>query len=114
MSTSSVSNPSTNVEPANLWSPSAWCDHFDQASKVTAADLGRYRVAIDSGRYPKYPAMVLWLARAGKLRPKVLIDAAYIAWLKTENPKRAMCADDWAEMFRLARRAQHELAPNTV
>ncbi len=53
--------------------------------------------------------MVLWLARAEKLRPKALADATYAAWLATENPKQSMPASDWAELFRRSYLAGHAL-----
>lgn len=111
-STSTISNSSAKVESAK-WAPSAWRRHFTQATKVTAEDLENYRAAIGNA---KYPETVLWLARTGKLRPKVLADAAYTAWLKTENPKKVMCASDWTELFRMAYMPSHELfeTPDTA
>lgn len=84
---------------------SDWRVEFDNKARVTTADLEKCRATVGN----RYPEMVLWLARAGKLRPKVLADATYTAWLKTENPKTAMCGSDWADLFRLAYMPSHEL-----
>lgn len=83
-----------------------WLDTFDHYKLVTAADLDRCRRDVGTSRYPE---MVLRLARQGKLRPKVLADAAYTAWLEVENPKKALCSSEWAELFRLSYLEGHEL-----
>lgn len=85
---------------------SEWLDHFTSNEKATAADVETCREVIGNERYAE---MVLWLARNNKLRPKVLADAAYTAWLKAENPKKAMCGSDWADLFRLSYLEGHEL-----
>jgi hypothetical protein len=99
---------STNVldNHASVTSFTEWLDLFDGQGSVTAADLERCRQDIGNTRYPE---MVLWLARRNKLRPKVLADASYKAWLTTENPKTAMCGSEWAELFRLAYQPNHVL-----
>lgn len=81
----------------SMQSFSQWLDHFSLNDKTTAADLEECRATIGS----QYAIMVLWLARNEKLRPKVLTDAAYDAWVKTENPKTVMTPGEWAELFRL-------------
>lgn len=98
---------STNVmhKTSNVTSFSEWLDRLAVRDKVTAADLEDCRAAVGN----RYPEMVLWLARAEKLRPKVLADAAYTAWLATENPKKSMPASDWADLFRLSYLAGHAL-----
>ena len=99
---------STNVldNHAGVTSFTEWRERFDAQTSVTAADLEEFRGEADTNRYPE---MVLWLARRNKLRPKVLADAAYLAWLKAENPKREMCGSEWADLFRLAYLPTHEL-----
>jgi hypothetical protein len=73
---------------------------------VTAAELERFRAGVT---IDQYAITVLHLARAERLRPKVLADAAYTAWLKSENPKRVMPSSSWTELFRLSYKADHEL-----
>ncbi|KQQ89451.1 hypothetical protein [Arthrobacter sp. Leaf137] len=73
---------------------------------VTAAELEEFRTVVTNDQYAN---TVLHLARAKRLRPKVLADAAYTAWLKSENPKKIMPASYWTELFRLAYQADHEL-----
>lgn len=77
---------------------SEWLDYFTLNSYTTAADLEECRLTVGT----RYPEMVLLLARRDKLRPKVLADATYKAWLVTENPKKSMAASDWADLFRLS------------
>jgi hypothetical protein len=96
---------SQNRTEVSLKSFTEWLDYFELNSYTTAADLETCRGAVGN----RYPEMVLWLARRDKLRPKVLADAAYKAWLKTENPKQSMCGADWADLFRLAYQPNHEL-----
>ena len=84
---------------------SDWADYFALNGHTTAADLEKCRATVGN----RYPEMVLWLARAEKLRPKVLADATYAAWLSTENPKKSLPASDWADLFRLSYLAGHEL-----
>ena len=96
---------SQNRTEVSMQSFSDWAGYFTLIGYTTAADLEKCRATVGN----RYPEMVLWLARAGKLRPKVLADAAYTAWLKTENPKTAMCGSDWADLFRLAYMPSHEL-----
>lgn len=85
---------------------SEWLDRFDGQQLVTAAELEEFRSEAGNTRYPE---MVLWLARRDKLRPKVLADAAYTAWLKVENPKKSMCSSEWTDLFRRSYLAGHEL-----
>lgn len=73
---------------------------------VTAAELEQFRAAVTTA---DYATTVLHLARDGRLRPKVLADAAYTAWLKSENPKKIMASSGWTELFRLSYKADHEL-----
>lgn len=75
-------------------------------TNVTAVELESFRAAVTN---EQYASTVLRLARAGRLRPKVLADAAYMAWLKSENPKRVMAGSDWTELFRLSYLAGHAL-----
>jgi hypothetical protein len=103
MSTASI--VSQNRTEVSLNSFTEWLDYFSLNSYTTAADLEACRATIGT----RYPEMVLWLARRDKLRPKVLADAAYTAWLKTENPKKSMCGADWADLFRRAYMPSHEL-----
>jgi hypothetical protein len=99
---------STNVldNHAGVTSYTEWLHRFDGQKLVTARDLEQFRSEAGATRYPE---MVLWLARRNKLRPKVLADAAYCAWLETENPKKSMCGADWADLFRRAYMPSHEL-----
>ncbi|NUU30846.1 hypothetical protein [Arthrobacter sp. C9C5] len=99
---------STNVldNHARVTAFAEWLDRFDGRTHVTAADLERFRSEVD---HPRYAKTVLHLARAGKLRPKVLADAALTAWLKADNPRRVMLVSSWAELFRLSYLADHEL-----
>lgn len=103
MSNAIVSQNRTEV---SMQSFTEWLNYFELNSYTTAADLERCRQDIGVKRYPE---MVLWLGRRNKLRPKVLADAAYVAWLKAENPKSCMCGADWADLFRLAYIPSHEL-----
>lgn len=73
---------------------------------VTAAELDQFRASVT---IDQYATTVLRLARASRLRPKVLADAAYTAWLKSNNPKRVMPSSSWTELFRLSYKADHEL-----
>ncbi|MBT2567713.1 hypothetical protein J7I84_14635 [Arthrobacter sp. ISL-85] len=75
-------------------------------SIVTAAELEQFRAATTGEQYAR---TVLQLARAERLRPKVLADAAYTAWLKSENPKRVLSASEWTELFRLSYLHGHDL-----
>ncbi|UZX04024.1 hypothetical protein F8G81_16500 [Arthrobacter sp. CDRTa11] len=75
-------------------------------ANVTAAELERFRAGVTTA---EYATTVLHLARAQRLRPKVLADAAYTAWLKSENPKKIMPGSSWTELFRLSYTADHEL-----
>jgi len=84
---------------------SEWLDYFELNSYTTAADLETCRGTVGN----RYPEVVLWLARRDKLRPKVLADAAYTAWLKTDNPKNCMPASEWTDLFRRSFLAGHEL-----
>lgn len=97
---------STTVLPTtdNRTSYSTWLDYFGGRAHATAADLEACRATLGT----RYPEMVLGLARQEKLRPKVLADATYNAWLASENPKKAMPASDWADLFRLAYMPTHE------
>jgi len=99
---------STNVldNQARVTSFTEWLDRFDGQGVVTARDLEQFRSEAGPTRYPE---MVLWLARRDKLRPKVLADAAYDAWLKVENPKTAMCSSEWTDLFRRSFLAGHQL-----
>jgi hypothetical protein len=99
---------STNVldNHARVTSFGEWLDRFDGQGVVTAKDLEQFRSEAGATRYPE---MVLWLARRDKLRPKVLANAAYTAWLKTDNPKNCMSASEWADLFRRSFLAGHEL-----
>lgn len=101
MSTTTISHDS-----ACVMSFSEWLAYFDHKAVVTASELERFRTEAGGNRYPE---MVLRLARAGKLRPKVLADAAYDAWLKIENPKTAMCSSEWTDLFRRAYLPSHAL-----
>jgi hypothetical protein len=76
------------------------------SSIVTAAELEQFRAAVPIEQYAN---TVLQLARAGRLRPKVLANSAYTAWLKTENPKRSLTSSEWVEPFRLSYLPGHEL-----
>ncbi|MFC8037844.1 hypothetical protein ACFUOZ_00630 [Paenarthrobacter sp. NPDC057355] len=82
-----------------------WLDHFDQASSVTPSALAEFQEEVSHTRYAE---TVLRLARAGKLSPELLADATYSAWLSAENPKKVMAGGDWAELFRLANKPDHE------
>lgn len=73
---------------------------------VTAAELEQFRAHVTIDQYAN---TVLDLARASRLRPKVLADAAHTAWLKSDNPKRVMPSSSWTELFRLSYKADHEL-----
>jgi hypothetical protein len=75
-------------------------------SIVTAAELEQFRAATSVEQYAR---TVLLLARSERLRPKVLADAAYTAWMKSENPKKVMASSEWAELFRLSYLPGHEL-----
>jgi hypothetical protein len=89
---------SQNRTEVSIQSFSDWADYFALNGHTTATDLEKCRATIGN----RYPEMVLWLARAEKLRPKVLADATYTAWLKSENPKKDMSSSNWTELFRLA------------
>lgn len=73
---------------------------------VTAAELDQFQASVT---IDQYATTVLRLALASRLRPKVLADAAYTAWLKGNNPKRVMPSSSWTELFRLSYKADHEL-----
>ncbi|MFJ4026395.1 hypothetical protein ACIPWF_04225 [Paenarthrobacter sp. NPDC089989] len=93
-----LTDPSTDVY-------ATWRDHFDQASSVTASALAEFQEEVSHARYAE---TVLRLARANKLAPELLTDAAYTAWLGAENPKKVMAGGLWAELFRLAYNSDHE------
>lgn len=99
---------STNVvhDSGKVLSFSDWLDRFDRQDAVTGAELEQFRTEVGHTRYGE---TVLRLAREGKLRSKVLADAAYIAWLKAENPKKVMSSSCWTELFRLSYLPSHEL-----
>lgn len=84
---------------------SEWVDYFNLNDYTTAADLETCRTSVGQ----RYPEMVLWLARHNKLRPKVLADATYTAWLKADNPKKCLPAGDWADLFRRSHQPGAEL-----
>lgn len=85
---------------------SRWLDTFDAQTAVTADQLERFRTDVSNSRYAE---TILRLARGGKLRPKVLADAVYTAWLKSENPKKDMSSSQWTELFRRSYLPDHEL-----
>lgn len=95
-----------NRQADKVTSSSQWLEVFDKQGTVTADQLERFR-ALSS--HPEYVETVLRLARKDKLRPKVLADAAYMSWLKSENPKKIMSASSWTELFRLSYRPDHVL-----
>lgn len=101
MSKTTLTHNSTDVTTY-----SGWLDIFDDQSMVRADQLERFRMEVTNSQYAR---TVLRLARGGKLRPKVLTDAAYTAWLKSENPKKDMASSGWTELFRRSYRVGHEL-----
>ncbi|WP_405475694.1 hypothetical protein [Paenarthrobacter ilicis] len=82
-----------------------WLVWFDEQKIVAADDLERFRSEVPPRFYAE---TVLRLARQNKIAPAVRADAAYTAWLAAENPKTVMSGGDWAELFALSFRADHE------
>lgn len=109
MSTSSVQHNTVgnqrNLAEANVVYGD-WLDTFAASNKITATDLEQFRSEVGNHRYAE---TVLRLARQEKLRPKVLTNAAYTAWLCNENPKKVMSCNAWAELMRLAYDPTHEM-----
>ncbi|QSZ54502.1 hypothetical protein RI444_07610 [Paenarthrobacter sp. AT5] len=103
-----MTNATITVSDQNV-TYSTWLDQFEKTPNVTAAALAEFQEDVS---HERYATTVLNLARAGKLSPELITDAAYTAWLGSENPKKNLSGGDWAELFRLAYNPDHEFFDN--